>query len=279
MDLLRLVDVGARDGIDGRWTPFHYAIDVVAFEPDEVECARLNSLRWPYAVRYLPVALGAANGLAATLRICKSPGCTSLLRPNRQLFGQFAYASNMEVVREVPVILERMDAVVPWRPDAIKLDTQGTELDILEGAGSLLGGVIAVELEVEFVPQYEDQPLFADVDAFMRSHGFWLRGLKRSYWRQDASYTHPYGGQLIHGDALYLRQEGLDSPKGHMILAAYNQFDLLARFGARALIPKRPMSARVLSTVLAGYSNRRLRRLVDYLRPDNASDWHDADFF
>jgi FkbM family methyltransferase len=279
LETVRLVDVGARDGIDLRWAPYYAALDVIAFEPDEVECDRLNAASWPYAVTHLPVALGAVNGVEATLRVCRSPGCSSLLQPNRALRGEFAYAANMDVTKEVPVTLSRMDAVVRWQPDVMKLDTQGTELDILRGAGELLDETLAVELEVEFKPQYEGQALCAEIDTFMRSEGFQLRGLRRTYWRNDAQFTHPFGGQLIHGDALYFRADKMDCPKGHIIAAAYKQFDLLARFGVHDLIPRRPALARALSRLLAGYPNRELRRFVDSLRPANADDWHDPDFF
>jgi FkbM family methyltransferase len=279
LETIRLVDVGARDGIDPRWAPYYAALDVIAFEPDEVECTRLNAASWPYVVTHLPVALGAENGIEATLHVCRSPGCSSLLHPNRALRGQFAYAANMDVVKEVPVTLSRMDSVVRWQPDVMKLDTQGTELDILRGAGELLKETLAVELEVEFIPQYEGQALFADVDVFMRSQGFQLRGLRRTYWRNAAEFTHPFGGQLIHGDALYFRPDKMDCPKGHTIAAAYKQFDMLARFGVHQLIPKRPALVRAVSRLLAGYPNRELRRFADGLRSANADDWHDPDFF
>ena len=54
------------------------------------------------------------------------------------------------------------------RVDFIKLDTQGSELDILHGAGSLLDNCSGLQLEVMFSPLYEGQPLFADVDAYLR---------------------------------------------------------------------------------------------------------------
>lgn len=44
-----------------------------------------------------------------------------------------------------------------FQPNLIKVDTQGTELDVLRGAGRLLDDTLAIELDVEFVSQYEGQ--------------------------------------------------------------------------------------------------------------------------
>lgn len=277
---VRLVDVGARGGIASRWRQFYANIDVLAFEPDPEECAALNSQSFPYSIRFLPVALGSEEEEQAVLRICKQPGCSSLLQPNMEFCSKFPYGPAMEVVGEHPLVLSRMDTVCKdFPPDVIKVDTQGTELDILCGAGRLLDSVMAVEIEVEFVPQYLGQSLFCDVDSFMRQQGFMLRGLRRTCWRTTANHIHPYGGQLVHGDILYLKPELMDCPKGHIILAAYRQYDLLASFGATSLIPKESAFVQILSCLLGGVSNRELRRFVDRLRPPTATDWHDPDFF
>ena len=91
--------------------------------------------------------------------------------------------------------------------DFIKIDTQGYELSILEGAKRTLENVIGLEIEVEFLPIYKDQPLFHEVNQFITSRGFELFDLKRYYWRRNN--TNNYGadkkGQIIFGDALYFR--------------------------------------------------------------------------
>ncbi len=273
---LRLVDVGARGGIDPRWAPFHSCLDVIAFEPDPIECAALNARSYPYRISHLPVALGAANHQSATLHITRAPGCSSLLTPNQEMCGQFPFGEYMQVVKSVPVTVERMDSVVTEQPDVMKLDTQGTELHILQGAGALLDDTIAVELEVEFVEQYVKQPLFADVDAFMRSKGFQLRGLRRTYWRAKAAHSHSAGGQIIHGDALYFRPQRLRSPQGLAILAAYRQYDQLAAYGRADLIPHPGRWHELLGRLSA---NREMRRFIDKLRPATVTDWHDPDFY
>jgi FkbM family methyltransferase len=281
MDKVTLVDVGARNGIGARWKPFHDRISVVAFEPDPAECERLNAQQWPYPFRLLPHALGATDGERVTLHVTEQPGCSSLLEPNHKLCDQFYYGSAMQETARIPLTLSRLDTVLDIQPDVIKIDTQGTELEILKGAGKLLDNAIAVECEVEFVEQYANQPLFSDVDAFMRAAGFQLRGIRRTYWRNQADrYLHAAGGQLIHGDALWLNPN-LQGEKAHVVLAAYRQFDLLSKAGAVDLIPRLSTFEKIASRLVAatGYTNRELRRAVDRLRPPAARDWHDPDFF
>ena len=58
-------------------------------------------------------------------------------------------------------------------PDFVKLDTQGTELYILKGMQhTLTRSIFSVEVEVEFIEMYQDQPLFNEVDSFMRERRF-----------------------------------------------------------------------------------------------------------
>jgi FkbM family methyltransferase len=280
-DKIRLIDVGARRGIDPRWNPYFKNLEVLAFEPDPEECSTLNSKEHPYTIRYLPIALGADNNKEATLFITRQPGCSSLLQPNAELCRDYQYGQAMEVVDKKSITLNRLENICDgFQPDVIKVDTQGTELDVLIGAGKLLDNVLVVELEIEFVPQYMGQAVFSDVDAYMRQRGFSLRGIRRTYWRAKAEdYTHCFGGQLFHGDALYIRPDQINCTKGHIILAAYRQYDLLTHFGITHLIPEQPMIIRLISQLLSGYSNRELRRLVDRIRPAHATDWHDPDFF
>jgi FkbM family methyltransferase len=277
---IRLIDVGTRGGIHPRWKPFYETLEVMAFEPNAQECAALNSGRYPYSVRFIPAALGAGDGQRATLFICRKPGCSSVLRPNIELCGIYPFGKYMEVVDEHPVTLQRMDTVCgDFQPDVLKVDTQGTELDVLRGAGRLLDNALAVELEVGFVQLYLGQPLFADVDCFMRQQGFTLRGLRRTYWRAKANHVHSDGGQIMHGDALYLRLDRINCQKGHAILSAYRQYDLLAYLGAAYAIPRKSLFLRVASRLLSRCPHFALRRLADLLRPADGMDWNDPDFF
>jgi FkbM family methyltransferase len=57
--------------------------------------------------------------------------------------------------------------------DVIWMDIQGAELLALKGMGyDLLSTVRAIHLEVEFYEEYIGQPLFNDVDSFLKENGF-----------------------------------------------------------------------------------------------------------
>ena len=57
----------------------------------------------------------------------------------------------------------------------IKLDTQGTELEILQGlSDAQFADVLAVEVETEFHTAYRGQPCFPEMHAFMTGQGFEL---------------------------------------------------------------------------------------------------------
>ena len=67
-----------------------------------------------------------------------------------------------------------------------------------------------VEVEVEFVPLYADQPLFADIDRAMRDRGFVFHRFSSQQGRcmkPLSIASNPYGmlSQMLWGDAIYVR--------------------------------------------------------------------------
>lgn len=58
------------------------------------------------------------------------------------------------------------------RPDFLKLDVQGFELEVLRGANEVLQSVEAVMMEVSLIEINKGAPLFAEVVRFMADRGF-----------------------------------------------------------------------------------------------------------
>jgi protein O-GlcNAc transferase len=146
---------------------------VIGFEPLEAECARLNAA----GVRgrqYLPYAI--ADGRRRTFYVTNTGMTSSLLRPDLALAESFYNLAELMQVTAMPEIdTRRLDDIAEIQAsgcDFLKLDTQGSELEILAHAPRTLERCLVIQTEVEFVPLYENQPLFAEVDQLLRSRGF-----------------------------------------------------------------------------------------------------------
>ena len=189
------------------------------FEPDEEEHKRLTTSA-AKGFTYFRAAVGGRDE-RRTLYVTRNPACSSLLRPNLALYGRFKdCAPDLEVVEEKPIDVVSLESFLLGAGvsgvDFLDLDTQGSELEILQGAQSFLSNsVVAVKCEVEFSPLYEGQPLFADVDRFLQRFGFMLFDLTRSRYRRANFPEHALTrGQLLWGDALYLRDHAWFAARG-----------------------------------------------------------------
>ena len=210
---LKIVDIGASP-IDGD-PPYQSLFadghaDLVGFEPDEKQFAALQALGQERA-HYLPHAVG--DGDDHELRVCRSPGMTSLLEPNQEVLQHFhGFGEWGEVVKRVPVSTRRLDDVPEARGcDYLKIDVQGGELAILQHATEILAGCGVVHIEVQFVPFYEDQPLFAELDQALRNAGFWLHRFTPIHSRVFKPLLindDPYAGlsQLLWSDGIYVKR-------------------------------------------------------------------------
>jgi FkbM family methyltransferase len=208
---LVLVDVGARGGLKSNWIPARPHLQLLGFEPDITEFQRLEkrAAAGP-GDTYFNTALHSRPG-PITLHVARDGGLSSVFRPNREFLDAFPEASRFDTIDVREVEADTLDNVLSRAGldvvDFVKADTQGSELHVLEGAARILeSSVTGVEVEVEFAPIYSGQPLFADVDRFLRSRGFLLFDLRPCYWKRAAGRDvgGPHG-QIVWADALYLK--------------------------------------------------------------------------
>ncbi len=194
------VDVGARGGVNQRWRLAREKVEVHAFEPNVDEWENLKkTIWWDDAVLY-PYALWRFDA-DLELYVTKDPGLTSVYLP---IQGN----ERMEVVRTDMVEARTLDSF-DLNPDFLKIDTQGSELDVLMGAEKSLENCTSVEVEVSYQAGYQGQPLFKDVDHFLQSRGFELfkttatRLLIDNVWFTDAIYLKGEGEARKFAEGVY----------------------------------------------------------------------------
>lgn len=139
-------------------------------------------------------ALGARGGIAS-FHIVANGVSSSILKPSS--LARIYHGNRLDVKETILVTEVRLDEVLPdIAIDLLKLDLQGYELEALKGCEGLLDKIKIIMTEVEFVPLYQGQPLFAEIDIFLRQGGFRLFNLYDLYTQAD--------GQLTAGDAVYI---------------------------------------------------------------------------
>jgi FkbM family methyltransferase len=216
MNDIVLLDVGARGEIHPRWSRLRDRLHVVAVDADSTAPIASPGTKRFEVVR---TALHDSNA-ERLLYVTRNPGCSSLRPPNTEFLKRFPNPARFDVVEQRQIATTRLDSL-DCRPHFIKVDTQGSELAILQGGASLLESVVGIEIEVEFAPLYSGQALFSDVDLFLRQHHFELRDLNRFYWR-DTSTRQMH---LIFADALYFKRPDLVADREilHQVGAVYGR--------------------------------------------------------
>jgi hypothetical protein len=82
----------------------------------------------------------------------------------------------------------------------LKIDTQGFELAVLRGAERSLEHCPLVELELSWVELYSGQPLFDEVHAWMKDHGYRPVSFETGPGQVEART-----GQTLQNDVIVLR--------------------------------------------------------------------------
>ncbi len=203
-----IVDVGARYGIFPAFEPISAACRYIMFEPDEGEASRLKkkySNRENVTVH--PIALFSSDG-HKELNIYRHHGLNSFFLPDTQVVENTKhYREEMTVVDKVGVNTRTLDNVVR---DAhmLKIDTEGSELEILKGAkGNLEHSVSMVRAEINFSRIRKNGVLFADIDSFLREYGFELLNFDyRGCGTAQHTFADPDGyGRLIGTDGVWFK--------------------------------------------------------------------------
>lgn len=249
-DPLRLVDVGMRHGVEGFWNNFNANLDVVGFEPDQEECDRINSTSPPFRQRCFPVALdskaqersfferganNASNGFMRhniwwTHRFGHNAASWDPLHLNLPRRESIEQETPSDVRREqvntrtiqTSTLYEFLNEIEFECPDFLKVDTEGADFEVIQGAEKLLNptGILGIKCEFRLIPDREGA-LFHEIFSYMVSKGYFLAGIEMNKssrrampmpvaWNHTDQYLNPISGptdigQPTDGDMLFFR--------------------------------------------------------------------------
>ncbi len=169
------VDVGARGDIEEPWSLLDKeCLRVIGFEPDPDEARRLGE-QHPERSYYGTGLWGEKT--EGTFYLCEIPEVSSMYPPNQAYNQRYRERHHVKrvPVREIPVNCDAMDNVLREEdtPDFIKIDTQGSEYEIIKGARRILTDNIPMVLTETWCSEiYKGAPLTHDVLRLMFELGY-----------------------------------------------------------------------------------------------------------
>ena len=170
LEFATVLDIGANKGqfaafAGHTWQKAH----LICFEPLPGPRRRLAAVLGGRADIH-PVALSTCAG-EAEMHLATREDSSSLLPLGEEQKRLFS----MDEQRVISVPVRRLDAIVRAdelsRPALLKIDVQGFEFEVLQGATDLLPAIDAVYVECSYVELYAGQKLASEVSEFLSRFG------------------------------------------------------------------------------------------------------------
>ena len=176
-----IIDIGANDGGYAReMRAYGYSGRFLSFEPlaeahRGLVAASKGDQRWLVADR---MAIGSFDG-EVDIHVAENSVSSSILEVGELHTGAEPKARTTRI-EKVPIrTLDSIDhpAIRAARKRFLKIDTQGYEGRVLDGAAKSLQSTCGVQLELSVVALYEGQELYMEIFERLRVSGFELWGL------------------------------------------------------------------------------------------------------
>lgn len=202
-----LLDIGANTGQYSRkMRNLGFNNKIVSFEPlknafEILKQAALHDKNW-IVNNY---ALGEEDSVGI-INVSKKSDCSSILD---MLPDHLESASGLEYVAQQEITIKKLDTIFNSfvsKSDKvmIKIDTQGYEKNVIDGALESLNRIMIIQLEMSIVPMYENEMLFIEMIEYLKCKGFQLYSLENGHFNRDT-------GQLLQVDGIFVNNNQVNS--------------------------------------------------------------------
>jgi FkbM family methyltransferase len=128
-----------------------------------------------------PYALGSAPG-TAEINVTRSPGLNSFLAPRKDVVTGFWNDDSISGVEKVAIrtlddVLAEEGIDCSRQGVYLKLDTQGFDLEVINGAGRSINGIRGLQTEASIRPIYHGMPTYGETLQKLNELGFALSGM------------------------------------------------------------------------------------------------------
>lgn len=233
---LHLLDIGAAGDISNRWTQIKENIMISLVEPHRKSAMVLKEKGCTVIEKFFY----NKKNLNLIFYETKKSMCSGIFKPDFNYLNKYPKPERFEILKEIQISTTTIDDEFKLDniPHFVKIDTEGSELEILKGATKSLQHILGLEVECEFFKLREKQPLFSEIQKFLENYDFeFIDFLRTVRWERN---EHRYTGQPQISDVLFLRKPDLllkQFKNGHVkeeillkyivILVIYNRPDII----------------------------------------------------
>jgi FkbM family methyltransferase len=193
-----LLDVGANAGQYARlMRDYGFQGKIISFEP----LSRAFKILSKFAARdpkwfVYNFALGDKNS-TSTINVAGnsfSSSLLSMLPSHENAAPESKYVTQEQI--EVKALDSIFDDLHVFGKVMMKIDVQGFEKSVIEGAKKTLENVDILQLEMSIIPLYESEIIYLDMIMYLKTLGFELFSLENGY-------ADPYTGKLLQVDGIF----------------------------------------------------------------------------
>ena len=198
-------DIGAKGGIFNYLKKYQQFLEVYASEPNPDEASLLKDLGYNII----------SNGIAGKtgkryLNVTRDSGSSSILNPKSSwrkfILKNSGQLRKIDIIKKLSMDCISINDIEFSNPlDFLKVDVQGLEFEILDNMTA--HKPIFIITEVSFIPLYENQGTFSDIDISLRNKGYiciLLDSRKVRYNSITKFKYYPNPGTIRHCDAWFV---------------------------------------------------------------------------
>lgn len=194
-----ILDIGANTGQYAKQLRTKgYQGKIVSFEPLKSAYEQLvkNSDADPL---WLPVniALGNFNG-KSEINVSKNSYSSSILNI---LPASVNNCPEAIYIKKEEITVKTLDSIIndyynPSERLFVKIDTQGFEKQVIDGAILSLPRIIGIEMELSIIPLYSGETLFGEMLDLLSNNGYTIMGI-------DPAFCNSATGQILQVDCIF----------------------------------------------------------------------------
>lgn len=200
--ITKVFDVGANVGKYGiGLREIGYKGDIISFEPLSKTYLELNKKtekdkKW----RAYNIALGDFDG-ESEINIAGNVDSSSLLD---MLPAHLNSAPQSKYIGKEKIIVKKLDNIYKDLCNEndqvyMKIDTQGFEKQVLDGALDSLSKIKGLQIEMSIIPLYKGSLTYLEMISYLKEKGFEIQGM-------DPGFSDPSTGRLLQFDGIFFRE-------------------------------------------------------------------------